>query len=418
MKQKKLLAGTLGVAAVLAAQTVFGAGFGIYEGSARGNAMGTEVTADPASPSVLYNNAAGMTELEGTQVEAGATFIRPHATVSTLTPAGAAENKAASKWWVPPHAYATHQINDKIWMGVGVFSRFGLGVDYKDNWPGRYNVQEATIESIDINPSVAFKVTDSLSLAAGLRAEWFDFELYRAIPTGTPFVDPDLQMHLKGDSWGMGYNLGAFFKATDWLSFGLAYDSRVQQEVEGDYSVTHPLGMKIGQGDGGGDITTPGIIRLGTSVKATDKLKLNAGIVYTMWSSYDQLAIDFNPALLGKVPRSVTEKDWEDVFRFQVGAEYALSEAWALRAGYIFDETPDSGSHVDYIVPANDRNLFSLGMGYKKGDFFCDLAYTYLYIYDRDFVVSQERAQTEGVLPGSFGDGDAHMITVSAGYKL
>jgi len=69
MKHMKLLAGTLGVAAVLAAQSAFGAGFGIYEGSARGNALATEVTADPASPSVLYNNAAGMTALEGTQVE-------------------------------------------------------------------------------------------------------------------------------------------------------------------------------------------------------------------------------------------------------------------------------------------------------------------------------------------------------------
>lgn len=82
MKQKKLFAGALCVAASLVAQSVFGAGFGIYEGSARGNAMGTEVTADPASPSVIYNNAAAMTALEGTQMEMGATFIRPHVTPS------------------------------------------------------------------------------------------------------------------------------------------------------------------------------------------------------------------------------------------------------------------------------------------------------------------------------------------------
>ena len=101
MKQVKLLAGTLGVAAVLAAQSAFGAGFGIYEGSARGNAMGTEVTADPASPSVLYNNAAGMTALEGTQAEAGVTLIRPAQTVTTMTPAGSVENEADSKWGRP-----------------------------------------------------------------------------------------------------------------------------------------------------------------------------------------------------------------------------------------------------------------------------------------------------------------------------
>ena len=411
MKQKKLIAGALCVAATLAAQTVWGAGFGIYEGSARGNAMGTEVTADPASPSVLYNNAAAMTELEGTQFEAGATFIRPSQTVTTRTPAGSVDNEAKSKWWTPPHAYATYQMNDKVWAGLGVFSRYGLGIEYDDDWAGRYNCQEATIQSIDINPSVAFKVLDSLSLAAGLRAEWFEFELFKALPTGTPFVDPDLQFHMKGDSWGIGYNLGAFYQATDWLAFGLAYDSEIDQEVEGTYDVNHPI---LSGGDGSGDLTTPGILRFGTSVKATDKLTLNAGIVYTMWSSYDELAIEFDPALLGQVPASTTEKDWDDAFRYQLGVEYALTEAWALRAGYIFDETPDPDAHVDYIVPGNDRHLVSLGVGYKSGDLFCDLSYTYLMIEDRDIAARPE----EGVLPGEFSDGDAHLIGLSVGYKL
>ena len=418
MKQKKLIAGALCVAATLAAQSVFGAGFGIYEGSSRGNAMGTEVTADPASPSVLYNNAAAMTELEGTQFEAGATFIRPSQTVTTRTPAGSVDNKAKSKWWTPPHAYATYQVNDKVWTGLGVFSRYGLGIEYDDDWAGRYNCQKATIQSIDINPSVAFKVLDNLSLAAGLRAEWFEFELNKALPTGTPFVDPDLQFHMKGDSWGVGYNLGAFYKATDWLSFGLAYDSEIEQEVEGDYDVNHPNPALAG-GEGSGDITTPAILRFGTSVKATEKLTVNAGIVYTMWSSYDELAIDFDPALLGQIPSSTTEKNWDDVFRYQLGAEYALNESWALRAGYIYDETPDPDSTVDYIVPGDDRNLFSLGLGYKKGNFSCDLSYTYLMIQDRNISVSAERAALhEGVLPGEFSDGDAHLIGVSLGYKL
>ncbi len=411
MKQMKLLVGTLGVAAVLAAQTAMGAGFGIYEGSARGNAMGTEVTADPASPSVLYNNAAGMTELDGTQVEAGVTLIRPSQTVVTTTPAGENNNYANSKWWAPPNAYVTHQVNEKVWAGMGVFSRYGLGIDYEDNWAGRYNCQEATIQSLDVNPSIAVKVLDNLSLAAGLRAEWFEFELSKALPTGMPFVDPDLQLNLKGDSWGIGYNLGAFYKATEWLSFGLAYDSQIKQEVEGDYETTHPL---LAGGEGGGDITTPGIVRFGTSIKPIDKLTVNAGIIYTLWSSYDELTIDFDPALLGQIPSSTTEKDWDDVFRYQLGAEYALNETWALRAGYIYDETPDPDATVDYIVPANNRNLISAGVGYKKGDFSCDLSYTYLMIQDRDVAARP----AEGVLPSEFEDGNSHLIGVSVGYKL
>ena len=102
------------------------------------------------------------------------------------------------------------------------------------------------------------------------------------------------------------------------------------------------------------------------------------------------------------------------MFRYQIGAEYALDETWALRAGYIRDMTPDPDAHADYIVPANDRHLVSLGVGYKKGDFFCDLAYTLLLIDGRDIAARPE----DGVLPGEFKDGEAHMIGISAGYKL
>ena len=412
MKQMKLLAGTLGVAAVLAAQSAFGAGFGIYEGSARGNAMGTEVTADPASPSVLYNNAAGMTALEGTQMEAGFSLINPNTTVTTLVAPGVeTETDVEDNWYVPPSAYITHQYNDKVWAGIGIFSRYGLGTEYPDDWPGRYNVQEATIQSIDINPSVALKVLDNLSIAVGLRAEWFEFELTKAIPAGIPGVDPDLQMNMKGDDWGIGYNLGAYYQATDWLAFGLAFESEIEQEIEGDYTTTHPL---LSGGDGSGDITTPSILRFGTSVKATEKLTINAGIVYTMWSSYDELAIEFDPALLGKVPTSTTEKDWDDVPRYQIGAEYALTDVWALRAGYIYDKAPDPDEHVDYLIPTNDRHLFSLGVGYQKGDFSCDLGYTYLLVEKRDVDARPE----DGVLAGEFKDGYTHIMGLSCGYKL
>jgi len=411
MKQMKLLVGTLGVVATLAAQSVLGAGFGIYEGSARGNAMGSEVTADPASPSVLYNNAAGMTELEGTQVEVGATFIKPRAVVSTTTPLGSTKTYADSTWWIPPNAYVTHQINDKVWAGIGVFSRYGLGVDYPDAWNGRYDVREITIQSLDINPSVAYKVTDDLSLAVGLRAEWFDLDLKSAIPTGTPFVDPDLDFEMKGDSWGIGYNLGAFYKVSESVNLGLSYDSEIKQDIDGTYTTSHPL---LSGGNGSGDITTPGIIRLGTSVQATEQLKVNAGVVYTMWSSYDELGINFSPALLGSETESVTRKNWHDTFRWQLGAEYALTEEWDLRAGFIHDRSPMPDDTVDYLVPASNRNILSIGAGYEKNNIFVDASYSYLMISDRDI---SGRAD-DGVLPGEFSEGDAHMIGLSVGYRM
>jgi long-chain fatty acid transport protein len=415
MKQKKLLAGALCVAASLAAQTVLGAGFGIYEGSARSSGMGTEVTADPVAPSVIYNNPAAMTALEGTQFEVGAGFIGPSVTVvAEQTPFGTVETTSEDNWYAAPRLYATHQYNETIWLGFGVFSRFGLGNEYKDDWVGRYNVRKALIRSLEMNPSVAVKVMDNLSLAAGVRAQWFSFQMDTALPTGTPFADPDLNLRIEGDNWGIGYNLGAFYQATEWLSFGISYDSEVKQEIEGEYTARSPVGTVASAGGADGDVTTPALLRVGASAQATEKLKLNAGIVYTMWSSYDELAISFDPVLLGRVPGTSTQKDWDDVLRYQVGAEYALTEVWALRAGYVYDRTPDPDDRVDYTSPSNDRHIFSLGVGYAKNNFSCDLGYTYLFMEDRDVAARPE----ESIFSGEFTDLHAHTFGIAFGYKL
>ena len=114
------------------------------------------------------------------------------------------------------------------------------------------------------------------------------------------------------------------------------------------------------------------------------------------------------------MPSTTSEKDWDDVLRYQLGAEYALNPSWKLRAGYVFDETPDPDENVDYIVPGNDRHLLSAGVGYQQGDFFCDLAYVYLIIVDRDI----DARVAEGVWSGEFSEGDAHMVAASVGYKL
>lgn len=374
--------------------------------------MGSEVTADPVSPSVIYNNIAAITELSGVQVEGGATFIKPQQTVRTRSPLGADNNYADSRWWIIPNAYATYQVNDKWWAGLGLFSRAGLGAEYENDWAGRYTVQKVTITSFDINPSVAYKVNEWFSLAAGFRAQYFDLELYRAIPSGQPFADPDMRLRMTGDDWALGFNLAAFYKATDWLSFGLAYDSRIKHAVPGEYAITFPQG-KVGDGKGSADMYTPGLIRLGTSVQATEKLKINAGVVYTMWSCYEQLGITLEPPV-GPQSRVVSRKDWHDTFRWQLGLEYALTDNWDVRAGYVHDRTPDPDFSTDYMVPTNHRNLFSVGAGFHKGNFLCDVAYTYLMIQDRTIEARPE----DGVWGGGFCDGDAHMLSLSVGYKL
>lgn len=402
MRLNVLLAGA---SVFLVSHASFGAGFALYEGAVRGTSLGGSLTGAADDPSALYYNPAGITQLKGLQLQAGFVAIQPQSETTTMTPMGPVKTETEENWWIPPHLYATYGINDRVWAGVGVFSPFGLGTEYPSDWPGRYNNYEAVIQTLNINPNIAVKLTDRLSVAAGASAEWFDLSLKRMLPV----MGRDIPFELTGDDIGVGYNVAAHYRVFDWLSVGASYRSEVEEEIDGtaDASV-------LGETGATGDVTLPDFLSLGVRVQPWKRVGFELGATRTGWSSYDQLKIEFDdPTVLGKAD-SVTQKNWDDVWRYCAGIEFALTDALDLRAGYTYDQTPDPDEHADYLIPANDRQIFGLGLGYRRGDWSVDVSYSYLYIMDRTIAGNL----AEGVLPSEFDNGDAHMIGLSVGTKL
>ncbi len=136
----------------------FGAGFALYEGSARGNALGN-LAGSADDPSAMFMNPAGITQLPGLQVMAGATVISPMVDVQTTNPYGGNGNTESGErnYWIPPHLYASYQFNDSVWFGLATYSRFGLGTEFDDDWWGRYNNYNAVVQTLSFNPNVALK---------------------------------------------------------------------------------------------------------------------------------------------------------------------------------------------------------------------------------------------------------------------
>jgi long-chain fatty acid transport protein len=419
----------LGVAAVLlGVQLCFAAGFSIYEGSARGNALGGTLVGRADDPSALYYNPAGITQLPGVQVMGGATFILPSTTVNSFSGGRRTSTDTEDNVWVPPHAYITAQATDNIWFGLGVFSQFGLGTEFDENWPGRYSSYEAIIQSLTVNPNVAIKFNDQFSLAAGFDIMWFDVDLSRKINisqlVNIPGL-PDIDRNLTGDSFGYGVNLGLRYQPMDWLAFGASYRSQVKQSLNGnaDFTksgivATNPLFSRaFNDTNASANITLPDSLFLGVMFKPVDRWSVEVGATWTNWSTFDALTVkyDVDPQALttGSATYSNT-KDWEAVWRYQIGVEYKPLDWLDLRAGYVFDESPIQDEWVDYLVPANDRHLFNVGTGFHWNKWTLDLSYTYLMIEDRDV----DESRSEGVLLSDFEDGHAHLIGMSVGYKF
>lgn len=407
---KGFLLGT--VCVLLGAQIALGAGFALYEGSARGNAMGGAMVGRGEDPSALYYNPAGITDLPGLQMMGGMTAIIPSETVKTAV-GTAAERSTTSKTnvWTPPHFYTTYQVNSKLWAGLGVFSPFGLGTEFDEKWPGKYNNYRAIISTVTVNPNVALKLSDRLSVAAGVEAMYMDLDLRQAVHTGNPAIT--LDQKLTGDSWGYGFNLGARYKIFDWLAAGVTYRSRVTQNLGGkaEFTSNVPLNLLgVKNMSVKGDIVLPDMCSFGLTFYPTDRFSFELSGVRTGWSSYGQLAVIYESG--GQV---ILPKNWHDVWRFQAGAEYKLTKWLDLRAGYTWDEEPSPTEWVDYLVPANDRHLISFGPGFHYKNWTLDLSYTYLIITDRDVSACKSSGM---VLPSKFLDGDAHLIGVSLGYKF
>lgn len=421
----RFIALTVAALAMLAGSAA-AAGFGIYEWSGRGNAMGGAVVACPKDASTAAHNPAGAVDLPDTNFYAGVSGINPKAIIDMDAYDDA---KGKSNVWMPPHAYVTHQLNDDWWFTGAVFSRFGLGTEFEEDWAGRYNCSMASIESLSFNPNLVYKINDEWSVGVGVEIMWLEFTQEKSVDRRLVYdpntYDWDSDARLQGDSIGKGLTLSLYHKPLDWLSVGLVYRSQMKHKIRGDVwfrqqgtlAAVVPGAFSENQ-EATGILILPDSVTLGAAVKPLDDLTLEADVVWTRWSTYQELRIDYEKPLVPGVQstdHSTSVKNWKDTFRYQFGAEYGLLDWLDVRASYIYDQSPIRDDHDDYMIPAADRQLYSCGLGFHWDNYLVDVAYTYLRSGEREYTF---RGANVGVQNGQAHDLETHILGVSVGYKF
>lgn len=386
-------------------------GFALYEYGARANAMGGAVIAEGADASTVAYNPAAMTQLKGTQVMAGATVITP---VANVRAGGQPEASTVTNYFFPPHAFLVHQASDKAWFGIGVFSRFGVGTQYPDNWPGRSKTYLATLESYSINPNLAFKLTDDLSFAFGVEALVSSADLRKKL-TGPGGTEHDMQM--KVDGIGFGYNLALHYNFNPQWSAGLTYHSTQNHVDKGHARYTPeintapfiyldaPMSMSL---------TLPASYTLGVAYKPNSTWKFEADAIYTQWQDYEKLTYSYDKKPgTGTAGDVVSDKNWRNVWRFQLGGEYKATDWLALRAGFVWDQDPIREGFEDYMLPSSDRKIYSAGVGIEQGAFTYDFSLMYLMNNHRSIDSTTNIAGAS-----EFSDSRAYMGSFSIGCKF
>ncbi len=410
-------------AAVLAlGTTAFGAGYALFESSATGNADAAGLMTKGGEPSAMFFNPAAISDLEGTQVSIGSSFLLTHFSIEGKNPyTGETMRKEADdRLFTLPHAYITHKLNDDFQIGLGIFSKFGLGLTMDSDWFGRYNNVEVDILTITVAPTISWKISDSVSIGAALNVQGMDVALNQKIP-GTkldpslshPMFDITQDLESSEISYGVGASIGITWDATDDLHLGASYTSRVKHDIEGDVCYyKHPALANVPvfkNTTASAELTTPDEVIVAATYDFTDKLTLGAAVTYTSWSVFDGLTIEYDSLAAVGAPEVSLEKNWKDTVRFAVGGSYKLNDAWVLRASYTYDDSPLNKAHPDYLVPAHDRHIFGFGAGWTKNDWTVDMSYFF------EFVPSSRLSADfgHGVYEGEYCTGNANCLGIT-----
>lgn len=398
-------------------------GFGVYEqGTCVMSRAGAAVAQGCEDGSSIYFNPAHIAGAQGTTVSLGATLIDANGdfTYDSIAEApGSVREVELQNDPIPvPHGYVTYGLNDRTGIGLGIYVPFGL----ETVWPqevadgrtfdGAFEGYDNRVQSIYLQPTIGYQVTPRLRVGGGPILAVSSVELNQLVdlsqtptpgdgPTfgqlGVPFHTAFARTKLEGSNeLGFGANIGASYQVTDRFTLGARFTTPIKVEYSGDASfeqietgLTFPASSPLAQdlnGDGSPDptpadallqsqfgeegrlsdqgveteLTFPFQLVAGVSFQATERLLLLADYQLTGWSAFDEIPIDFE-----KATDTVREENYDNTHAMRLGAEYDVLDQLTARVGYLYNTAAAPDAVVTPLLPENDRNQFTLGIGWR-----------------------------------------------------
>ncbi len=415
------------------------AGFALNEHSARylGNALaGASAISDDAS--TVYFNPAGMTELPSQFMFSGHAVVPNIDVTGSATQGGAPISGAGSDagtLGAVANMYWVHRINERTSVGAGIGTPFGLATEYDDDWAGRFHAIRSELLTLNLNPSIAHKLSDQLSIGFGVNVQYLHAKINNAINFGVAegFIENE------ADDVSYGYNGGVLFKPAPGTKIGLSYRSRIAHELKGDVRFNIPAavaGVPFGtfnptvpapfasmptstffQNDNiTVDIELPATASISAYHRfANSKFALMGDATWTEWSNLPELRIVFDSPLTTLGP-AVEEFGWENTWRFSTGVNYYHNDVWTFRAGTAYDESPvpDNTMRTPRL-PDSDRIWATLGATYEMSD---HLSFDVGYLFGYGKKNSINRTNSSGAVLRATVEPRVHVLSAQISYRF
>ena len=357
----------------------FAGGIMLYEvGTADVGLASAGYGARAQDASTVLTNPAGMTRLDGQQVLAAGQLLWADVKFSVgggtspeLGSGNGGYAVGANGWFPGGGVFTTYSASPDLKLGFAFTGNFGLGLKYDDDWVGRYYVQRATTLGLSMLPSVAYKVSDTVSIGAALNAMYGLYRNQVAINNASPAFG-DGQLKMQDETWGWGANVGLLFQPAAGTRVGLVWNSQVDLDFNAplEFSNLAPgiqklltdrgllnaslkVGMKVPQG-----------VMLSGYTETSDRWALLGSVGWQQWSRFGQVQLGIDDATN---PTSVTTSlNYKDTWHGAVGAQYRYSEPWLVNFGVAYDSAFQSGD-ISPLLPANAVWRFGAGAQQQLG---------------------------------------------------
>ncbi len=401
----------------------FGAGFGLYEFGARASSLGGAVVAQSYDASSIFYNPAGLAFQKGTQFYGDLTLITASNKWIGPAPVFADEAfKAEKQIHTPFGAYISHSFSEKLAVGLGVTTPFGLGLKWPSDFPGDVVSKDVNLKSFYFSPVVSYRLLENLGIGAGVDLVYSTVTLERYIlfPEDSKPGTNVGNVSLDGNSkLAVGFSASLLYKY-DNLSLGFLYRHKVKNEFDGNATfnikdeyyrdfLTTTAGLvdqKVKT-----EITYPSFLSVGAHYQIMENMGIEFDYMWYKWDVFKSLVLDF-----AKTQDVSVEEDYSNSSQFRVGVHYNLTPAIELRGGYIYDQTPQPIGSMSPLLPDATRNDFSLGVGYKTGSMQFDLGYMLVLFDDRGTVVNGQGKSFDG-FDGNY-TGVANLLFVGYGISF
>lgn len=363
---KKVIAGVVLSSLAAFSTAASAAGFQLTEQSVVGLGRahaGAGIVGDDVS--AVFYNPAGMTLLPGTQLQLSSTIVDLDIEYKGLQ--GQKEN-GRDKPAPIPSFFVSHQITDNLWAGLAITAPYGMKVRYGSGWSERERGISGSIVTIDINPNIAYKVTDWLSIGGGASAMYTNSK----IKNGLPAKIGGGEFEFKGTDWMFTYNAGIMISPLETLRFGVSYRSAAHVHAKGDYTMRSPLLRTSQTSHGYGDLTTPETVMITGTWEATSWLRLSALARWANWKNFKTMKFytEDRTGIFGMpLPKDITSvgitNNWKSVWLMSLGADVKINDQWTIRGGVALETDPIKDQTLrTALIPDTKRLWLTCGVSW------------------------------------------------------